>query len=497
MEADGSVKGMLLLVFIHGFKGSSETTFEDFPSRLSHLLRETYPSLVVEPLVYPTYDTRGSLSSAVENFTDWLTSQCLTLESKPLMEQGTGNVLQDSGRGLGMGSVKVVLVGHSMGGLVAVDATLGIARNGFGTGTAPSPPSPPSTSSNHTAAPRANPLWPRVCGVIAYDTPYFGVHPNVFKNSLNKWTGYVQTAQSLGTMFAPLGVGLAAKWGSQKKEEAEAGKMRNGAKVGDDTVNPDRDSTNSAWGKWSKLVSDLGSTSGTNPAAGVSSSSTTPSSSSSTTARTATATRPTADSKATKSSSNWGNALLATGAIALAGGAATAYMNRDKIDGAYGWVSDHMLFVSNLWDDKAMKRRLDDIVQLQQVLFHCYYTRLPAKPARGENERTFVILPERRAKSAQFFTPMDNTRASDEVDAHISMFNPKGNPLYFDLGLRSAALIGLCLENEQEFGDQSRSQAQTSQPPEEEKGLRMGDEGLKREKEQEDEILKRQGEVES
>lgn len=47
----------LLLVFIHGFKGT-DTTFQEFPERLQHLLSQTIPNLKVESLVFPAYEVR-------------------------------------------------------------------------------------------------------------------------------------------------------------------------------------------------------------------------------------------------------------------------------------------------------------------------------------------------------------------------------------------------------------------------------------------------------
>jgi len=99
---------------------------------------------------------------------------------------------------------------------------------------------------------------------------------------------------------------------------------------------------------------------------------------------------------------------MGAGALALAGGAAAGYVHRDKIGGMYGWTNDHLLFVSNLWDTQAQRKRLDSLVALPQVLFHCYYTRLPAKPAQGTKERTFVVLPSKSARSAGSFTACDN-----------------------------------------------------------------------------------------
>ena len=127
------------------FKGSESATFGDFPSRLAHIVSQTLTNLQVKSIIYPTYDTRGSLSKAVEAFVDWLTTTCVELECKPDEKGGSR-----SGQGKGAGSVKVILCGHSMGGLVAVDAALEIAKSG---------------------GIQRGKLWPRVCGVIAYDTP--------------------------------------------------------------------------------------------------------------------------------------------------------------------------------------------------------------------------------------------------------------------------------------------------------------------------------------
>lgn len=431
------------------FKGDSETTFLDFPARLAHIIRETY-GLVVESELYPTYETRGSLSAAVERFVEWLTEKCVLLESKPHVDPDTGEPIPGSGRGGGAGSVKVVLCGHSMGGLVAVDAALGIAHGGgLGDGR----------------------LWPRVCGVVAYDTPYHGVHPNVFKHGFNKYGGYVKTVADIGTALAPMGIALGTRWGLGGGQTSSNAPTP--APQPTQSASPRADASTSssgAWGKWGNLMSGLNAKqqqdtkeAGPGTRSASSSSETTMNATSSATS-------------ANAGGSRWRSALMATGAIALAGGAAAgAYLNRERLGGAYGWVSDHLMFVGNLWDENVLRKRLSDIVELPEVLFHCYFTRLPARKARGERERTFIILPSRAAKSAGSFTPMDNTVAADEVEAHVGMFSPKANSSFYELGLRSAALIGTVLENERFFGDQIRSQAETEEVPGEESGLREGD----------------------
>ena len=53
----------VVLVFVHGFRGRAEQTFGAYPARLRHLVRETHPGVPVEAVIYPTYETRGSLGA--------------------------------------------------------------------------------------------------------------------------------------------------------------------------------------------------------------------------------------------------------------------------------------------------------------------------------------------------------------------------------------------------------------------------------------------------
>jgi len=46
---------LLLVVFIHGFKGT-DTSFEEFPQRLHHLLSESVQPMQVECVVFPAYE---------------------------------------------------------------------------------------------------------------------------------------------------------------------------------------------------------------------------------------------------------------------------------------------------------------------------------------------------------------------------------------------------------------------------------------------------------
>lgn len=80
-------------------------SFSAFPERLSHLLSTQTSSTVqtqVSSIVYPAYDTRGELVTAVDNHHQWLTN---------LVKENTTSFRKDKGE---KGLVRVVLLGHSM-----------------------------------------------------------------------------------------------------------------------------------------------------------------------------------------------------------------------------------------------------------------------------------------------------------------------------------------------------------------------------------------------
>ncbi|KAK4049387.1 hypothetical protein OIV83_004120 [Microbotryomycetes sp. JL201] len=132
---------LLLLVFVHGFKGGADT-FGAFPERVGHILSQSQPAVDVQPIVYPPFDTRGELVAAVDNHVSWLTTTIA--ERKAAFEEKGGK-----------GSTRVILLGHSMGGLVIGDTLLST----MGAGSLP------------------------ILGLIAYDSPLLGLHPGMFKAS--------------------------------------------------------------------------------------------------------------------------------------------------------------------------------------------------------------------------------------------------------------------------------------------------------------------------
>lgn len=93
----------LLLVYIHGFYGDSQS-FKSFPAHVHALLRALLRALladshVIHSKIYPRYKTYRAVEVARDNFSAWL---------EPHESPATD----------------VILVGHSMGGLLAAEVAL-------------------------------------------------------------------------------------------------------------------------------------------------------------------------------------------------------------------------------------------------------------------------------------------------------------------------------------------------------------------------------------
>jgi len=294
-------------------------------------------------MVFPAYETKGDLAAAVVRFADWLTN--LTVQREVA-----------NGLGGGAGKAKVVLCGHSMGGLLAADALIEFVQ---------------------TRPDQSAPLWPNIIACLAFDTPYLGLHPFIFKNSATQAASYVQSARS--------------------------------------------------------MFSNLQSFTSKNP----------PSS----TLKTPIAAPPAAGQASTSASGwqKWAPAAYAVSGALIAGAAAgTAYYKREDIGTGYKWAGDHMKYVGTLWDEDALRRRLQKLLEIEEqmgVLFRTFYTFLPPSPPSYPSSRTFIVLPKSPSPLAEHFIQASNTLAFDEVQAHTGMFDIKTNDGYYELGLTTVQLI--------------------------------------------------------
>ncbi|OSC98955.1 hypothetical protein PYCCODRAFT_1374140 [Trametes coccinea BRFM310] len=343
---------LVLLVFIHGFKGT-DSTFGEFPQRLQHVVSESLGNATVESIVFPAYETKGDLNAAVTRFADWLTDLTVRREVA-------------NGLGGGAGKANIVLCGHSMGGLLAADALIEFVN---------------------TRPDKLAPLWPNIVACIAFDTPYLGLHPFVFKNSATQAAGYVRSATSVLSGFKGWGSKTATTTTTATKAPIAAGAAS--------SAQTTTASSTSVWQKWA-------------PAA------------------------------------------YAVGGALLAGVAAgTAYYKRDDIGVGYAWISDHMKYVGNLWNQEELEARLSKLLEIESqmgVLFHTFYTYLPPSPPAYQTPRTFAVIPRQNTPLGRHFVANRNTLASDEIQAHTGMFDSKSNDGYYELGLSTAQLVRVAVQ---------------------------------------------------
>lgn len=61
---------ILVLCFVHGFKGGNDT-FGAFPEHLKSLVKHGLPHVDVRIIIYPKYETRGQLDECVHRFKTW------------------------------------------------------------------------------------------------------------------------------------------------------------------------------------------------------------------------------------------------------------------------------------------------------------------------------------------------------------------------------------------------------------------------------------------
>ncbi|GAA5924635.1 esterase/lipase family protein [Sporobolomyces koalae] len=339
MPPSSQAPELVVGVFVHGFKGGADT-FADFPQRIQAILEPC--GIEFDPVVYPAFDTRGELKVAVDNQIEWLTNVVAEKKAEYRERGGTGQV-------------RLVLFGHSMGGLVISDVLL-------------------STLST-SALP--------ILGLIAYDSPLLGLNPRVFKSTFDKamdWTTKGQAAFSaLGAGYGLFKSAGGSNSNSNNKSAAPANPIGKG-KGKEVATNPSTQEK----GGWGFLASTV---------------------------------------------------LAGTAAAAVVG---AGWYNRDKLVEHWSWATSHLSFVGELWKVSELESRLGQVVETREkgIGFHCFYTLLPSSGSTPA--RTFLILPTTEPQKSRF-TPSTNTRVSDEIAAHIEMFD-KSDGVY-ELARRTTGLV--------------------------------------------------------
>ncbi|KAI0971864.1 hypothetical protein F4678DRAFT_79095 [Xylaria arbuscula] len=370
------MKKTLLLCFIHGFKGGEDTfgAKSEFALHLAALISAALPKIDVQAVTYPKYETRGDLHECVSRFRDWLLERVIDIE----VANGTPSPTVDP-------SVHTILIGHSMGGIVAAETVIALANE------KPIPHSEDSQQDmgqgdRRTPSPEGISalMFPYIQGVLAFDTPFLGIAPGVvahgaeshYNNAAAAWT----QLSGLSTVF----------WGAGSQDQPSAGQKKPVAALPapDESDKPNAPKSG-GWGSWGKI------------------------------------------------------AMVAGAAGAVAAGGAAAYMNREQITTGWSWVSSHLEFVGCLARGEELKTRVRTMLRMNGELdigFANLYTRLGKAAAPKQvsmvgtvlgNERTFCNLPSKQAGGV--WKEAVNNAATDETGAHMTMFEAKENPGYGQL----------------------------------------------------------------
>jgi hypothetical protein len=319
-------------------------------------------------------------------------------------------------------SVRTILIGHSMGGIVAADALLSITSDA---------PVPPSTSSPSPDGIQTDPsltsrqaswssnsstngfMFPYIQGILAFDTPYLGISPSVIAHGAES---KYKTASSAFATVAD--VASAFGWGAAPKSRAPASQPQKALPA------PPTDSARNA--------------------------------------AAASMTAKTSDAAAVPMWQRWGKyAMFAGAAGAVAAGGAAAYLKRDTITEGWSWVGSHLEFVGCLMRGEELKSRLERVLRLQEekgIGFKDLVTVLgkgsqgtpptmtvaggfvEVHGKRGSGQRTFCNVPK-SDKSGRVFEKVVMDQAVDETVAHMSMFLPAENPGYYGMSERAQELV--------------------------------------------------------
>lgn len=361
-------------------------------------------------------------------------------------------------------SVHTILIGHSMGGIVAAETVLLLENEQLLPSSKTIDPNFPSNTtlnsttgtshptynqndrSNTTSATSSTynttPMFPRITGILAFDTPFLGISPGVIAHGAE---GHYKTASTAYTAFTELGSafgwGAASKSGSKSprtppKSSQSAGLLTNGStsSTGDAAATP-------RWQSWGKYAMFAG----------------------------------------------------AAGAVA-AGGAAALYSQREKLSSGWGWVSGHLEFVGCLLRGEELTGRIEKVGALSRREENITGT-LERTPGNGNGfagsanfytvlgrgadsndtldsgtklvldssigkTRTFCKLPpsvldpktksqrriddgaEAEQRQGMKWIPAVNDKSGDEITAHVSMFYPRENPGFYNLGEKAKEVVG-------------------------------------------------------
>ena len=298
-------------------------------------------------------------------------------------------------------SIRTVLVGHSMGGIVAAETVMALASDQPIT----IPPgeggiaSHSSMSEQSLGAMNLNGLmFPYVEGVLAFDTPYLGIAPGVVAHGAEShFNAASQAVNQLGGLAGFLGGGRAgakATAGEEGQIKAlpapESGLTAASSRPESQQQQQQQQQQGSRWGSLGKIA-----------------------------------------------------AFAGAGAVIAGAGAAAAYLGKDRLVAAGDWVGSHLEFIGTLARSAELRRRIAFMVKANEEIgigFANFYTKLGKGVNRGSiwtadgsspftrqgeqapcQQRTFCNLPSGNEPAGRWIEAV-NDMAEDETAAHMSEY---------------------------------------------------------------------------
>ena len=297
--------------------------------------------------------------------------------------------------------------------LIAGEQPIPLSRS---SGNSEAPNFPSNTTLNSTTSTsRPNPstdhgdvsdrafMFPHIQGILAFDTPYLGLAPGMVAHSIEGGHKMVSSAYStFNEISSVLG------WGS-KSESAAAANAGTSSKPLAALPAPSMDDAAAApkWQSWGKYAMFAG----------------------------------------------------AAGAVA-AGGAAALYSQREKLSVGWSWAGSHLLFVNCLARPEELRRRvarMDEVCTERELGCANFYTNLGSGAREGYGvtasvvgkDRTFCNLPTSISEGRKEgndslglkWYKAVNEKSTDETLAHMSMFFPRDNPGFYNLGERAKEVV--------------------------------------------------------
>ncbi|KAL7265853.1 hypothetical protein RUND412_011619, partial [Rhizina undulata] len=339
---------------------------------LKALLKASLPDLKIRTKVYPRYETRGDLNACVARFREWLVNEVIDLEVKA----GTPSAAVDP-------SVRVILVAHSMGGIVAADTLLSVVDD-------------ETISGHHESF-----MFPYVQGILAFDTPYLGLAPGMFAHNADS---KIKAASSVFNQFSSLTSGFLATKAAEetvnatKKDQKQAGDKWNSQAVikKEAPVKKETPAAAGSWGNWAQLATYAGAAT-----------------------------------------------VALAGGAALYYKRQEIGEGYNWVSSHLEFVGALM----KTEELRARLKRASSVPGVGFADFYTSLGKRESEGGVGfattfwEGERTFCSVPDPKEREHKFFYKWVNEKAVDEVGAHCSLFDKKTNPKFEEMSDNARKLI--------------------------------------------------------